>query len=93
MREKARGEKTASGLESLWLGAFELVEKVSLILSVAEGVRTPEHVRWAFILVKRDVEQKIRAVVSNDRERDAPLVALQAKIINLCSGNPARQWA
>ena len=86
LRERARGEKGSSGLESLWLGAYELVEKVSLVLAVAEGVRTPEHVRWAFALVKHDVERKIRSIVSNDREKDSPLMALQARIINICGG-------
>lgn len=87
LRHKARGEKSTSGLESLWLGSYELVEKVSLILAIAGGVRMAEHVRWAFALIKRDVEQKIRSIVSNDREKDSPLMALQAKIINLCSGD------
>ena len=86
LRERARGEKGSSGLESLWLGAYELVEKVSLVLAVEEGVRTPEHVRWAFALVKHDVERKIRSIVSNDREKDSPLMALQARIINICGG-------
>lgn len=86
LRDRARGEKGTSGLESLWLGAYELVEKVSLVLAVEEGVRTPEHVRWAFALVKHDVERKIRAIVSNDREKDSPLMALQARIINICGG-------
>ena len=86
LRERARGEKGISGLESLWLGAYELVEKVSLVLAVAEGVRTTEHVRWAFALVKHDVERKIRSIVSNDREKDSPLMALQARIINICGG-------
>lgn len=86
LRDRARGEKGSSGLESLWLGAYELVEKVSLVLAVEEGVRTPEHVRWAFALVKHDVERKIRSIVSNDREKDSPLMALQARIINICGG-------
>lgn len=85
MQERAEGETARSGLESLWMGAYELVEKVSLILAVPEGLRTEEHVRWSYALVKRDVEMKARAIVTNDRARDNPLQALQAKLLNLCS--------
>lgn len=84
---RAVAEKSETGLESLWLGAYELVEKVSLILAVPEGLRTEEHVRWAFALIRRDVETKIRSVTSNDRARDNPLMALQSKIMNLCGGD------
>jgi len=84
--DTAKKERAKTGLEALYLGAYELVSKVSLILSVAERVRTLEHVRWAFALVKRDIEEKIRLVVGNDREDDAPLVALHAKVSNLIAG-------
>lgn len=84
---RAVAEKSETGLESLWLGSYELVEKVSLILAVPEGLRTEEHVRWAFALIRRDVETKIRSVTSNDRARDNPLMALQSKIMNLCGGD------
>jgi len=47
------------------------------------GLRTVEHVRWAYALVKRDVEEKVRLVIGNDREKDAPKMALVSKIENL----------
>ena len=84
--DQANVHKGTSGLESLWLGAYELVSKVSFILAIPEGLRTSEHVRWAFALIKRDVEEKIRLVTANDREKDAPALAMHAKIGNLCSG-------
>lgn len=83
----AYDQKGRSGLESLYLGAYELVAKVSLILAVGEGLRTAEHVRWAFSLVKGDIEQKIALVVSNDRAKDAPATALKARIAGLVSGD------
>ena len=38
-------------------------------------------------LVKRDVEEKANLVVGNDRAKDAPALALRAKILNLISGD------
>lgn len=46
--------------------AFELVSKISLILAAPSGLRTLEHVEWAFALVDRDVKKKIMLIRSND---------------------------
>jgi hypothetical protein len=72
-----------SGLSSLFLRAKEQVAKISFILAAPSGLRTVEHVRWAYALVKRDVEEKVRLVIGNDREKDAPKMALVSKIENL----------
>lgn len=84
--EHAIAQKGISGLEGLFLRAYELVSKVSLILAMADGERTADHVRWAFALVKRDVEDKMRLVIGNDRIKDRPSEALEAKIANVCAG-------
>lgn len=81
--DQAELHKGRTGLEALYLGAYELVSKVSLILACPEGRRTTEHVRWAFALVRRDLEEKARLVTANDREKDAPKLALQARIANI----------
>ncbi len=81
--DQAIEHKGKTGLEALYLGAYELVSKVSLILAVDGGLRTTEHVRWAFALVRRDVEEKSRLVTANDRQKDAPKLALSAKIANI----------
>jgi hypothetical protein len=83
LEDQAVAHKGRTGLESLYLGAYELVSKVSLILAVPGGLRTAEHVRWAFALVRRDLDEKARLVVANDRAKDAPKVALQARIANI----------
>lgn len=83
---KAEEHKTKTGLEAILLRGYELVTKVSLILAVPEGVRTVEHVRWAFELVKKDLQSKMRMVTANDRVLDAPALALKAKIAQLISG-------
>lgn len=84
--EHAIAQKGISGLEGLFLRAYELVSKVSLILGIPDGERTAEHVRWAFALIKRDVEEKMRLVIGNDRAKDRPNEALEAKIANICAG-------
>lgn len=55
-----------TGMPAPWLGAFELVLKVSLILAIPDGERTLEHVAWAFKLVWTDVERKLLLALSND---------------------------
>ncbi len=83
MEDRAIDHKGKTGLEALYLGAYELVSKVSLILALQEGQRTADHVRWAFAMVRRDVEQKMRLVASNVDGSD---MALFAKIANVIDG-------
>lgn len=85
--DMALDHKDRTGLETLCLRAKELVAKISFILAVPEGIRTAEHIRWAFALVKRDVEEKVRLVIGNDRRKDSPAMALAARILNLVSGD------
>jgi hypothetical protein len=87
MDDQAVLHKSRTGLEALYIGAYELVSKVSLILACPEGRRTTEHVRWAFALVRRDLEDKARLVTANDRQKDAPKMALQARIASLIGGD------
>lgn len=84
--EQAAIHRDGTGLEALYLRAYELLSKVSLILAIPERIRTAEHVRWAFALVRRDVEEKMRLVTANDRDKDAPIEAMRARIANTCSG-------
>lgn len=79
--------KSGAGLEALFLRGYEQVSKVSFILSIPEGLRTEHHVRWAYALIKRDIIEKMRLVVSNDRMKDAPGEALRARISNAISGD------
>lgn len=85
--DQAEAHKGVTGLESLYLGAYELVSKVSLILACPEGRRTTEHVRWSFALIKNDLDSKARLVTANDRQDDAPGMAMQARIANLIDGD------
>lgn len=80
----AEDQKERSGLEAVVRRGYEMIAKVSLILAAPEGLRTIEHVRWAYALVKRDVDEKIRLVVSNDDTHGADK-ALMAKITKIIS--------
>jgi hypothetical protein len=83
----AEDHKTHTGLEALVMRSYEQVSKVSFILSVPEGVRTVEHVRWALALVKHDLNTKLRMVTANDREKDAPALAMKARVAQIISGD------
>jgi hypothetical protein len=83
----AEDAKATTGLEALAMRAYEQVAKVSLILAAPGGVRTEEHILWAYALVRRDIKEKMDLVTSNDRAKDSPLIAMRAKIQNLTSGD------
>jgi len=78
----AEQQKERSGLEPVVRRGYELLAKVSLILAAPSGIRTLEHVQWAFALVKRDIEEKMRLVVSNDQSHGADK-SLMAKITSV----------
>jgi len=63
--EMAEKAKNSTGLTAIPRRGYEQVAKVSMILAIPEGLRTAEHVRWAYALVKRDVEEKINLAYSN----------------------------
>jgi hypothetical protein len=44
-------------------------------------------VRWAFALVRQDIDSKARLVTANDRAKDAPKTALMARIAGLIEGD------
>jgi hypothetical protein len=85
--EQAIAHRSSSGLEALYLRSYQMVSKVSFILAIPERLRTAEHVRWAFALVRRDVEEKARLVTANDSEKDNPMRAMQARIGNICASD------
>lgn len=84
--EMAYEHKARTGLEALPMRGYEQVSKISLILAIPEGLRTVEHVRWAYALVRRDIETKMRLVLANDHQKDDPLVALRMTIASMVDG-------
>jgi len=73
----------ASGLEAIARRAFELVLKVSIICAVGDGVRTVQHIEWAYAFVKADIATKTNLAAANiAQEFKANDEALMRKIIN-----------
>lgn len=83
---EAEKHKAITGYEAIPRRAREMVSKISLILACPSGVRTVEHIRWAFALVKRDVERKAMLAWANEHEEASPKVAIQARVMNLLEG-------
>jgi len=77
----ADSQKGATGLEAIPRRGYELAAKVSLILALPSGLRTAEHVRWAYALAKRDVEKKIQLAFSTENEEQDNGIA--AKVMSL----------
>ena len=75
--------KGRNGLESLSLGAYELIVKVALILGAPAGVVTTEDVRWAFALIRADIATKVRLVAVTTAQADgdrASEIAAKVKV-------------
>ncbi|AIM40821.1 DNA primase [Idiomarinaceae phage Phi1M2-2] len=81
--QQAEQHKSVSGLEAVPRRGYEITAKVSTILAAAEGIRTAEHVRWAFALAKRDVDYKMKLAYANIKEEQEDKTdAVQARIMN-----------
>jgi len=74
-----------NGLEAIPRRGYELCAKVSFILAIPEGVRTVEHVRWAFALAKSDINRKMRLAYANMEEKESPANSIGAKIQSILS--------
>lgn len=73
--EMAETSKNNTGLTAIPRRGYEQVAKISMILAIPEGLRTVEHVRWAYALVKRDVVDKMNLVNSNNSEDKSDALA------------------
>lgn len=64
--ELAEQHKGATGMEAIPRRGYEIAAKVSLLLAIPGGVRTAEHVRWAYALARQDAELKIKMAYATD---------------------------
>lgn len=62
---QAEAHNDTTGLAPIPRRGYEMVAKISTVLAMREGLRTAEHVRWAYALVKRDIELKLRMAHAN----------------------------
>lgn len=76
------GEHTGEASVAMIRRAYEMVAKISFILAIPDGVRTAEHVRWAFAYVRAEVDGKIKLVFANDNGKERPEEAIAARLLN-----------
>lgn len=81
--QEAEKQTEKTGFEAVVRRGFEMVEKVSFILSFGTESRTLENVEWAFEYIKRDIEYKTMLAYSNVKEKSDPVESMAAKI--MCS--------
>ena len=86
--EYAEHHRETSGFTPLIRRSWELISKISTILAAPGGIREREHVEWAAMYVKRDIDRKIRHIRSAQarESKDVETVqdGIEARIINLC---------
>lgn len=76
------GENTGEASIAMIRRSYELIAKISFILAIPSGVRTAEHVRWAFAYVRAELDAKIALVFANDNSRDRPEESIAARVVN-----------
>lgn len=77
----AEEHKGATGLEAIPRRGYELAAKVSLVLALPGGIRTAEHIQWAYALARRDVETKIKMAYSTEKADESN--GLAARVLSL----------
>ncbi len=87
LHDKAEHSMEINGLEAVVRRSFELVLKVSMVLAIGDGnCRTVEHVRWAYSLVKQDLENKINLTSANMAEQEKNLAGeITSKVMHKLS--------
>ena len=79
--KEAESQTEKTGFEAVVRRGYEMVEKVSFILSFGSESRTLEHVDWAFEYIKRDIRYKTLLAYSNVKEKSDPVESMAAKIM------------
>ena len=72
-----------TGFEAVVRRGYEMIEKVSFILSMGSTERGLESVEWAVEYIRRDIEYKTTLAYSNVTEKSDPVKSMAAKI--MCS--------
>lgn len=75
----AEEHRESTGLHPIPRRGYELVTKISGTLAIPSGLRTAEHVRWAYTLARRDIEAKMRLAHANSTSDRAD--ALYSRIL------------
>jgi len=83
--QEAEKQTEKTGFEAVVRRGFEMVEKVSFILSFGMPRRTLKEINWAFEYIKRDIEYKTLLAYSNVKEKSDPVESMAAKILSSLS--------
>ena len=67
------GEHTGEASVAMIRRAYELIAKISFILAIPTGHRTPDHVRWAFAYVRAELDAKIKDALAQIDQIDPPV--------------------
>lgn len=81
--ELAEEHKSKTGMEAIPRRGYEIASKISLILALPEGVRTSEHIRYAYKIAKGDTERKLKLAYSTDNIESADGMA--ARVLSVIS--------
>ena len=66
LHDLAEYHKEQTGLEAVVRRGYEHILKISMILAMGDGgERTPDHVKWAYALIRRDIDDKTRLASGN----------------------------
>lgn len=76
------GENTGEASVAMIRRSYEMVAKVSFVLAMPSGLRTAEHVRWAFAYVRDELDAKIALVFANDNASERPDESVAARVMN-----------
>jgi hypothetical protein len=76
------GERMGEASIAMIRRSYEIVAKVSFILAIPSGMRTLDHVLWAFAYVKDEIDFKVQLVFANDNAKSKPEDALAARLLN-----------
>src|SRR5690625_2548826 len=80
----AEQAKDSTGLTAIPRRGYEQVAKVSMLLAIPEGLRTVEHVKWAFALVKRDIDEKMK--LAHENSADDKAQELDSRVMGYVTG-------
>jgi len=76
------GEHTGEASVAMIRRSYEMIAKISFILGIHGGVRTADHVRWAFAYVRHEIDAKIALVFANDNAKDRPEESIAARLMS-----------
>ena len=94
---EAEKQKGRTGLEAIVRRGYEIVAKVSTILSIPGRLRTTEHVLWAFAYMREDLRQKLALAHANELEQskqiDDRANALRERVLSVIAGEDGETFS